>query len=64
MSLINDFQILDIEPLDNSIIKRDYLKFYYQQGAKLNDSDQNVEFVFGEKKTIIIKLVKLILNSI
>ena len=45
---IEDFQLLDNEPIDNSIIKRDFLKVYHQQGAQLNDADQNIEFVFGE----------------
>ena len=43
-----DFQLIDNEPFGNSIIKRDYLKIYHQQGANLNDPDQNVEFIFGE----------------
>ena len=43
-----DFQLLDNEPIDNSIIKRDFLKVNYQQGAQLNQSDQNIEFIFGE----------------
>ena len=30
------------------IIKRDFLKNYHQQAANLNDSDQNIDFVFGE----------------
>ena len=34
--------------IDNSIIKRNYLKTYHQQGAQLNDLDQNIEFIFGE----------------
>ena len=34
--------MLDNEPFDNSIIKRDFLKIYHQQGA------QNIEFIFGE----------------
>ena len=42
-----DFQLLDNEPFDNSIIKRDFLKKYHQQGAQLNYSDQNIEFIFG-----------------
>ena len=42
------FQLLDNEPIDNSIIKRDFSKLYHQQCALLNDPDQNVEFVFGE----------------
>ena len=43
------FQLLDNEPFDNSIIKRDHLKTYHQQGAQLNQSDENVEFIFGRK---------------
>ena len=43
-----DFQLLDIEPFDNSIVKRDFTKIYHQQGAQLNQSDQNIEFIFGE----------------
>ena len=45
---LEDFQLLDNEPFDNSIKKRDYLKEYHQQGAQLNQSDQNIEFIFGE----------------
>ena len=45
-----DFQLLDNEPFDNSIIKRDFTKVYHQQGAQLNQSDQNIEFIFGENK--------------
>ena len=43
-----DFQIIGKEPVDNSIMKRDYLKIYHQQGANLNEPNQNVEFAFGE----------------
>ena len=46
---LEDFQLLNIEPIDNGIIKRDYTKVYHQQGANLNDSNQSVEFIFGEK---------------
>ena len=45
---LEDFQLLDNEPFDNSIIKRDFIKVYHQQGAQLNQSDQNIEFIFGE----------------
>ena len=45
---LEDFQLLDNEPFDNSIVKRDFLKIYHQQGAQLNQSDQNIEFIFGE----------------
>ena len=45
---LEDFQLIDNEPIDNSIVKRDYTKVYLQSGANLNDSNQNVEFIFGE----------------
>ena len=45
---LEDFQLLDNEPFDNSIIKRDFTKIYHQQGALLNQSDQNIEFIVGE----------------
>ena len=45
---LEDFQSLDNEPLDNSIIKRDSTKIYHRQGDQLNQSDQNIEFIFGE----------------
>ena len=45
---LGDFQLSDNEPFDNSIIKRDFTKIYHQQGAQLNQSDQNIEFIFGE----------------
>ena len=48
---LEDFQLLDNEPFDNSIIKRDFTKVYHQQGAQLNQSDQNIEFSFGEHNT-------------
>ena len=45
---LEDFQLIDNEPIDNSIVKRDYNKVYHQSGENLNDSNQNVEFIFGE----------------
>ena len=30
---LEDFQLLDNEPFDNSIIKRDFTIIYHQQGA-------------------------------
>ena len=43
------FHLIKKEPIDKSIIKRDLLKVYHQQGADLNRSYQNVELIFGEK---------------
>ena len=45
---LEDFQLLDNEPFDNSINKIDFTKLYHQPGAQLNQSDQNIEFIFGE----------------
>ena len=45
---LENFQLIDKESIDNSIVKGDFLKIYQQQGANLNDPDQNVEFNFGE----------------
>ena len=45
---LEDFQLLNNEPFDNSIVKRDFLKVYHQQGAQLNQSGQKFEFIFGE----------------
>ena len=45
---LEDFQLKDNEQIDDSIVKRDYTKIYHQQGANLNDSNQNVELIFGE----------------
>ena len=48
---LEDFQLLDNEPLDNSIIKRDFTKIYHRQGDQLNQSDQKIEFIFGENNS-------------
>ena len=45
---IEDFQLIDNETNDNSIIKRDFLKVYHQQAANLYDSDKKIEFIIGE----------------
>ena len=42
------FQLLDNEPFDNSLIKRDYLKVYHQPRAQLNQFNQNIDLVSGE----------------
>ena len=45
---LEDFQLVDSDPNNNGIIKRDYTKVDHQSGAYLNDSNQNVEFIFRE----------------
>ena len=60
---LEDFQLLYDEPFDNSISKRDFMKVYHQQGAQLNDPDQNTKS-FSVRTINIIELVMLILNMI
>ena len=43
-----DFHLGDNETIENTIIERDFLKVYHQQGALLNNPGQNVEFIIGE----------------
>ena len=45
---LEDLQLIDKEPTDNSIMERDYFRVYQQQGVNPNDSNQNVAFIFGE----------------
>ena len=45
---IEGFQLIDETTINTSIVKRDYTKIYHQHRANLNDSDQNVEFIWGE----------------
>ena len=45
---LEDFPLLDNEPLDNSIIKRDFTRIYHRQGDQLNQSDQNIDIIFSE----------------
>ena len=45
---LEDFQLLDNEPIDDSIKKSVFLKVHHHQGAQLNQSDQNNNFIFGE----------------
>ena len=45
---IEDFQLIDETSIYTSINKRDYTKIYHQHRANLNDSNQNVEFIWCE----------------
>ena len=45
---LEDFRLIDNEAIGISIIKRDFINVYHQQGAQLSDPDQNIEFIFGE----------------
>ena len=43
-----DFQLIDIEKIDDSIIKRDFIKLYHQSGANVDAENSQIKFYFGE----------------
>ena len=45
---LEDFQLLDNEAMDSSIIERDFTKRYHRHGDQSNQSDQNIELIFSE----------------
>ena len=40
-----DFQLIDDTTIDTSIIERDCMKKYHQQGAQLSNSNQGNDFI-------------------
>ena len=40
--------MIDDSKIDDSIIKRGFIKIYHQHGAEVNDENQNIKFYFGE----------------
>ena len=48
-----DFQLIDDSKIDDSIIKRDFIKIYHQHGAEVNNENQNIKFYFGENLNYI-----------
>ena len=50
-----DFQLIDDSEIDDSIIKRDFIKIYHQHGAEVNNENQNIKFYFGENLNYIQK---------
>ena len=51
---VEGFQFLDVTSNNNSIIQRDYIKKYHQQGAQQNHLNQKMKS-FSEKVTFIAK---------
>ena len=54
-----DFQLIDNEKSDKSIIKRDFIKIYHQQGTQIDDEYQSIKFFLvniltRHKKQIVI----------
>ena len=48
-----DFQLIDDSKIDDSIIKRDFMKIYHQNGAEVNIENQNIKIYFGENLNFI-----------
>ena len=48
-----DFQLVDDEKIDHSIIKRDFVKIYYQSGADVTNGNSNVKIYIGENHNFI-----------
>ena len=42
-----DFQLIDDSKIDDSIIKRDFIKIYHQHVAEVNNENQNIKFYFN-----------------
>ena len=48
-----DFQLIDDSRIDDSIIKRNFIKIYHQNGAEVDNENQNKKFYFGENPNYI-----------
>ena len=51
--IAEDFQLVDIEKIDDSIIKRDLIKIYHQSGANVDAENSQFKFYFGENHIFI-----------
>ena len=47
---LEDCQLVDNQPVDNSIVATNFLKIYHQHEANFNDPYQNIELIFRENK--------------
>ena len=47
------FQLIDIENIDDSIIKRDFIKNYHQSGANVDAENSQIKFYFCENHIFI-----------
>ena len=48
-----DFQLIDNSKIDDSIIKRDFIKIYHQSGANVDAENSQIKFYFGENHNFI-----------
>ena len=47
------FQLIDDSKIDDTIIKRDFIKISHQHGVEVNNENQNIKFYFGENLNYI-----------
>ena len=50
---LDDYHLIDNETNDKSFIKREFLNKYLRQGANLDNSSRNIEFILGENNNYI-----------
>ena len=50
---VEDFQLIEDSKICDSFIKRDFIKIYHQDRAKINKENQNIKFYFGENLNYI-----------
>ena len=48
-----NFQLIDNEKIDDSIIKRDFIKIYHQSGENVDAENSQIKFYFGENHNFI-----------
>ena len=48
-----DFQLINASKIDDSIIKRDFIKIYHQSGANVDAENSQIKFYFGENHNFI-----------
>ena len=48
-----DFQLIDTEKVDDSIIKRDLIEIYHQSAANVDAENSQIKFYFGENHNFI-----------
>ena len=48
-----DYQLIDEEKQDDSIIKGDFIKIYHQSGDNVNSENSNIKFYSGENRNFI-----------
>ena len=48
-----DFQLVDDEKTDDSVIKREFIKTNHQSAANVDQENSNIKFYFGENQNFI-----------